>query len=132
MNKEKRTQEVVDGGMIDGIKYYIVENGLYNPYSKNWGIWYCAYIVPPFCVRGKDPDEDIEVFPHGGITWKGYLDILKKTVWGWDYNHSQDITFNYDNFLETKLQVLGRNKAIEIIRKDIEEYIGGLLDEIGN
>lgn len=89
-------------------------------------------------LEDKDPDEDINVYPHGGITFKGYLPILKnrKLVWGWDYNHSQDITFNDDNFLETKLQVLeetsGIEDVIDILVSEIEEYIGGVLNEISH
>lgn len=136
MIKERMKQKVISKGMIDGIKYYIVKNSLYNPMSKKWGCWYCAYIEVPSVLEDKDPDEDINVYPHGGITFKGYLPILKnrKLVWGWDYNHSQDITWNSENFLETKLQVIeetmGVEKVIDIITKEIEEYIGGVLDEI--
>ena len=138
MSKETRKQKVISKGMIDGIKYYIVKNGLYNPMSKKWGCWYCAYIEPPVELEKKDPEEDINVYPHGGITFRGYLPILKnrELVWGWDYNHSQDITWNTENFLETKLQVIeetiGIDRVIDIITKEIEEYIGGVLDEISH
>lgn len=138
MSKEKRLQKVISNGMIDGIKYYIVKNGLYNPTNKKWGIWYCSYIEVPSLLEDKDPDEDINVYPHGGITFKGYLPILenRKLVWGWDYNHSQDITFNDDNFLETKLQVIeetnGIEDVIDILTSEIEEYIGGVLNEISH
>lgn len=138
MSKEKRKQKVISKGMIDGIKYYIVKNGSYNSISKKWVCWYCAYIEPPVELEKKDPDEDINVYPHGGITFRGYLPILKnrELVWGWDYNHSQDITCNTENFLETKLQVIeetmGVDRVIDIITKEIEEYIGGVLDEISH
>lgn len=138
MSKETMKQKVISKGMIDGIKYYIVKNGLYNPMSKKWGCWYCAYIEPPVELEKKDPEEDINVYPHGGITFRGYLPILKnrELVWGWDYNHSQDITWNNENFLETKLQVIeetiGVDRVIDIITKEIEEYIGGILDEISH
>lgn len=138
MSKEKRLQEVISNGMIDEIKYYIVKNGLYNPTNNKWAIWYCSYIEVPSVLEDKDPDEDIDVYPHGGITFKGYLPILenRKLVWGWDYNHSQDITFNDDNFLETKLQVLeetsGIEDVIDILTSEIEEYIGGVLNEISH
>lgn len=138
MSKERMEQKVISKGMIDGIKYYIVKNSLYNPMSKKWGCWYCAYIEPPVELEKKDPDEDMNVYPHGGITFRGYLPILKSTriQWGWDYNHSQDITWNTENFLETKLQVIeetmGVERVIDIITKEIEEYIGGVLDEISH
>ena len=138
MSKETRMQKVISKGMIDGIKYYIVKNGLYNPISKKWVCWYCAYIEPPVELEKKDPDEDINVYPHGGITFRGYLPILKnrELVWGWDYNHSQDTTWNAENFLENKLQVIeettGIDRVIDIITKEIEEYIGGVLDEISH
>lgn len=138
MSKETMKQKVISKGMIDGIKYYIVKNSLYNPMSKNLGCWYCAYIEVPSVLEDKDPDNDINVYPHGGITFKGYLPILKnrKLVWGWDYNHSMDSTWNSENFLETKLQVIeeisGIEYVIDIITKEIEEYIGGVLDEISH
>ena len=137
MSKERRIQKLISEGMIDGIKYYIVKNGLYNPMNKKWGIWFCAYIEPPTRLEKLDPEE-IDVYPPGGITFRGHLPVLKseKMQWGWDYNHSQDITWNEFNFLETKLQVveetMGVDMVISIITKDIEEYIGGLLYEIRN
>lgn len=137
MSKERMEQKVISKGMIDVIKYYIVKNSLYNPMSKKWCCWYCAYIEPPVELENKDPEE-IDIYPPGGITFRGHLPILKseKMQWGWDYNHSQDITWNNENFLETKLQVIeetmGVNMVISIITKDIEEYIGGLLYEIRN
>ena len=115
MSKERMKQKVISKGIIDG-----------------------AYIEPPAELEKKDPDEDINVYPHGGITFRGYLPILKnrELVWGWDYNHSQDITWNTENFLETKLQVIeetmGVERVIDIITKEIEEYIGGVLDEVSH
>lgn len=131
MCREERIIKVVSTGKIRGIKYWIVEQGLYNSIQDKWGIWYCAYIKPPRSWRKLDVEE-LNSYPHGGITWIGELPSTGCYVWGWDYNHCTDISWNSNNFLETKLQVLGREKAINIITRDIVDFIGGVFDEICN
>lgn len=132
MSKEVMLQELVSTGMIDGIPYYIVRNGLYNPLNNKWGMWFCAYIEPKLGLSKKIDPNDLDTQPHGGITYDGYFEFLKKKVWGWDYNHSWDTTWNKDNFLETKLQLLPLDEAIKIVTEDIEEYIGGVINETSN
>lgn len=119
----KRIHKLISKGIINGIKYYIVKNGLYNRLSKKWGIWYCCYVEVP---------SNIEIYPHGGVTFDGILSILKnnKRVVGWDYNHYNDMTWNDDNFLETRLQVIEENYGIDNVIDILTNDIGGVINEI--
>lgn len=129
MKKEEMKEKIVAKGRYKGVYYYIIRYDLYNPINDKWGGWFCAYVLP---IDDKINPYKLSTQPHGGITWCGYHHLIGKVCWGWDYNHYNDVSQDPDNFLETKLHKMDLDKATDIVSNEIYEYIGGVLDEIGN
>ena len=118
MSREHRTHRIILEDEYTGIKYWIVENGLYTEDGNYDMKWYCAYVLPPHHLKDMDTDE-LEV--HGGITWNGFLNIIGLEVWGWDYNHCYDMVDG--EVFKTKLQSKPIEEVVDIIASECQEFI---------
>lgn len=118
MSNEKRLHRVILEDEYFGIKYWIVENGLYTDDGHYDMKWYCAYVQPPHHLKNINTD-DLRV--HGGITWNGFLNLIGLEVWGWDYNHCYDM--EEDNIFKTKFQSKPIEEVVDIIASECQEFI---------
>ena len=117
MTKDDRIYELVHSGEYQGIKFYIMKYGFKTEEFDYH--WYCGYVEPP---KDKLTLNISELEVHGGITFDGYRqDMSKNRIWGWDYNHCEDI--DYENKLKNKFQFKSKEEVVNIISKDCQEFI---------
>lgn len=125
MSKEQYVHKLINNGEYQGVKFWIVKNGIRSEDISFDYTWYCAYVEPPKDKLKTLKVDDLEV--HGGITLNGYLDLCgKRRVWGWDYNHHIDTDFT-DGQLKNKFQKIHEFEVIDIISNDCREFIGRYL-----
>lgn len=125
MSKEGHIHKLINNGEHQGVKFWIVKNGIRNDEIGFNYVWYCAYVEPP---KDKLKTLDVkELAVHGGINWNGYMDLCgKRRVWGWDYNHSFDLDFK-DGQLKNKFQKIHEFEVIDRISNECREFIGRYL-----
>lgn len=113
-----RAYQLVDEGVYEGIKYFIVSYGTHP----------CAYIENVWKFDDYDDDRLYEIEVHGGFTFLGERE--QTNCLGWDYAHYCDYYEYPTNIAIAPISGL-RRWMYEDILEEVKDVINQMIEIFG-